>query len=90
MSLWVLERLQQAPVTFGRLKPHKSARPDVVLRAVKQKGFKLKAPSGKQALQTKKGGQTSGDVLQDAALASAKPGSQQGVGQWQKALRRVG
>ena len=50
--------MQQAPVTFGRLKPHKSARPDVVPRAVKQKGFKLRAPSVKQASQTKKGGQT--------------------------------
>ena len=45
-------------MTFGRLKPHKPARPDVVSRAVKQKGSKCKAPSGKQALQTKKGNQT--------------------------------
>ena len=50
--------MQQAPVTSGRQKPHKPARPDVLPRALKQKGSKRKAPSGKQALQTKKGGQT--------------------------------
>ena len=50
--------MQQAPVTSGRQKPHKPARPDVVPRAIKQNGAKRKAPSGKQASKSGKGGQT--------------------------------
>ena len=71
--------MQQAPVTS-----------DIVPRALKGKACKRKAPSGKHALQEHRAVRPDGDVLQDAALASAKPGRQPGVGHWQKALRRVG
>ena len=58
MSLEVLQRMQQAPVTSGRLKSHMPAKPDIVPRALKGKASKCKAPSGKHALHSKKGGQT--------------------------------
>ena len=82
--------MQQAPVTSGQQKPHKLARPDVVTRALKQKDPSAKPLLASKHRKQRRAVRPDGESLQDAALASAKPGSQQGEGEWQKALRRVG